>query len=291
MNLRKEIPREKVITFLLYTLILIMPFLITSVNKFGGINDDKSIMLYIITFCIVILSFSNIEIKKISLISITLLIYGLLVIVATIFSKYRDSAIVGFLGRNEGMITILCYIVLFLASKKYFIIKKRGINIILFTVTIMSLLAIIQLYVYDPIYKQATLFGVNKDIAIASQLERLMGTIGHRNFMSTYLIIFLPISVSFYVVFKEKKYFIFSTIIFIALLCTTTRSGWISVASFAFLGGVFIRKNKEYLKRSFKLVVVAIIAVFIVNLTMQGTLLNRANTMKNDVVNFMKGRH
>lgn len=286
MNLRKEIPREKVITFLLYTLILIMPFLITSVNKFGGINDDKSIMLYIITFCIVILSFSNIEIKKISLISITLLIYGLLVIVATIFSKYRDSAIVGFLGRNEGMITILCYIVLFLASKKYFIIKKRGINIILFTVTIMSLLAIIQLYVYDPIYKQATLFGVNKDIAIASQLERLMGTIGHRNFMSTYLIIFLPISVSFYVVFKEKKYFIFSTIIFIALLCTTTRSGWISVASFAFLGGVFIRKNKEYLKRSFKLVVVAIIAVFIVNLTMQGTLLNRANTMKNDVVNF-----
>ena len=286
MNLRKEIPREKVITFLLYTLILIMPFLITSVNKFGGINDDKSIMLYIITFCIVILSFSNIEIKKISLISITLLIYGLLVIVATIFSKYRDSAIVGFLGRNEGVITILCYIVLFLASKKYFIIKKRGINIILFTVTIMSLLAIIQLYVYDPIYKQATLFGVNKDIAIASQLERLMGTIGHRNFMSTYLIIFLPISVSFYVVFKEKKYFIFSTIIFIALLCTTTRSGWISVASFALLGGVFIRKNKEYLKRSFKLVVVAIIAVFIVNLTMQGTLLNRANTMKNDVVNF-----
>ena len=34
------------------------------------------------------------------------------------------------------------------------------------------------------------------------------------------------------------------------------------------------------------MVVVAIIAVFIVNLTMQGTLLNRANTMKNDVVNF-----
>ena len=49
----------------------------------------------------------------------------------------------------------------------------------------MSLLAIIQIYIYDPIYNQPTLYGVNRDIGIAATLERSMGTIGHRNFMST----------------------------------------------------------------------------------------------------------
>lgn len=184
------------------------------------------------------------------------------------------------------MITILCYVVLFIASKNHIIISKKTINITLILVTLMSLLVIMQLYIYDPIYNQATMYGINRDVAIASKLERLLGTIGHRNFMSTYLVIFLPISISLYIKLKEKKYLVYSIVIFIALMCTTTRSGWLSVILFMIVMLFFIRGKKEYLKRFFNIIMIFMAIVLVINISLNGVISSRSDKFKNEVVEF-----
>ena len=99
INWNKEIDIDKIISFFIYMLIWIMPFLITSINKLGGINYDKCIMIYVITSFIIVFSLK--DIKKIkSLITIILLIYSVLVILATIFSINKNVALLGFFWKK-----------------------------------------------------------------------------------------------------------------------------------------------------------------------------------------------
>lgn len=99
INWNKEIDIDKIISFFLYMLIWIMPFLITSINKLGGINDDKCIMIYVITSFIIVFSIKDIKKRK-SLITIILLIYSVLVILATIFSINKNVALLGFFWKK-----------------------------------------------------------------------------------------------------------------------------------------------------------------------------------------------
>lgn len=99
INWNKEIDIDKIISFFIYMLIWIMPFLITSINKLGGINYDKCIMIYVITSFIIVFSLKDIKKRK-SLITIILLIYSVLVILATIFSINKNVALLGFFWKK-----------------------------------------------------------------------------------------------------------------------------------------------------------------------------------------------
>ena len=99
INWNKEIDIDKIISFFIYMLIWIMLFLITSINKLGGINYDKCIMIYVITSFIIVFSLKDIKKRK-SLITIILLIYSVLVILATIFSINKNVALLGFFWKK-----------------------------------------------------------------------------------------------------------------------------------------------------------------------------------------------
>ena len=105
----------------------------------------------------------------------------------------------------------------------------------------MSIYAVFQYYGIDPL--RIRMFGGEKSID-------MVATIGNRNFLSSYLLLFLILSIGIYI-FKNKKIFsIYSSIILAGVLVTYTRSGWLSLVVCCIIGLSFVFINKDRIKRS-----------------------------------------
>ncbi|MGL5576886.1 MAG: hypothetical protein ACRDCW_15210, partial [Sarcina sp.] len=111
----------------------------------------------------------------------------------TIFSILGPAIMVALLGnknRYEGLIIYGFYFLFFIAAKKYMKVNKKLIEICCILATLMALLTIAQLHRIDPIYSY---------ISEASSSFSEFGTIGNRNFLSTYLLLFQAITLGIFV--------------------------------------------------------------------------------------------
>ena len=195
----------------------------------------------------------------------------------TIFTIIGPAFFISLLGnrdRYEGLLIYGIYFLLFIAAKKYMKVNKVMLDIILITSSIMAILTIFQLHNIDPIY--SFLSGTN-----GAYSE--FGTIGNRNFLSTYLLIFEVIALGAFIFFNKKRYLIYSSIIFAGILSGQTRGVWIGFIIMALTGLIFSIKNKKQL---FKMVIVVICFTGILlglNYTSKGEILGRFNTLTDDV--------
>ncbi len=262
----KEIKIEVIIRFLLYFILTIYPFILLPEGAPIYI-PNRLMLLFDISIILIGLILLDRKIKLYS-VNIISLIFLFTLFIASIFSRYKEIAFWGTISSNEGFFVICTYILLFIVSTNYFKINKKSFNLILIAPTIMCMYGILQFYGYDPIQK--IILG---EIVTNSTI----GLIGHRNFFSTYIILFLSVYLSYYIFNGGKKYFICSSIMFAALLCTTTRSGWVSFAIMIFMGLIFILKRKDCLKRA-SIVFVVFTSIFItLNYTSSGAIFNRAS--------------
>ena len=195
----------------------------------------------------------------------------------TIFAIIGPAFFVSLLGnknRYEGLLIYGIYFLLFISAKKYMRVNKTLINIILIASSFMAILTIFQLHNIDPIY--SFLSGSN-----GAHSE--FGTIGNRNFLSTYLLIFEAISLGAFIFFNKKCYLVYSSIIFAGILSGQTRGVWIGFIIMAFTGLLFIIKNKKQLFRMLIVVVCFTGILFSLNYTSKGEILSRFNTLTDDV--------
>lgn len=261
------------INTLLLLVITIMPFIVFPFGKYYYINT-KVIFLYtcgILIFLLMIID-RKIEIKKEYLFT---LLFLESIFIASIFSNYKDIAFLGSPNRQEGFLMYLVYIILFIAASKYLIINKVTINIILSCSCIMSIYTILQMFEIDPIQKYlyntiVTPDGINGSIGS-------IGTIGNYNFVSSYICMFLFISIGIYIFKNKKIYLIPSIILFMGLLATRTRGGWVSFAIVSCIGILFIIRKKEYYIRTLALLGALVISFFTINYFSDNKILDRAN--------------
>ncbi len=121
-----------------------------------------------------------------------------------------DTSIWGAYNRNEGFLSILCYYMLFLNSKG---LDKKEISAViklLFGVGIVQFIySLLQVFARFP---GISTFSMNEVNYMA------MGFVGNPNFLGSYTIMLLGLSLMLYFIKEEKKYFWLSLIFYVNLI-------------------------------------------------------------------------
>lgn len=263
--LYKDIKIETIINILLYSIIWVMPFIVVNVS-FPRYMVGKQIYLYVVGLLLTLIVI-YLRPKKFTREELVAFIFLVTIIIPTIFSPVRDIALWGSLERGEGLIIFFIYVILFLLSRRYLIVNKILLDITLISSCIMSLYSVGQYYGIDPI--QRWMFGY-------ISRSQAMGLIGNRNFLSSYICIFLFISMAIYIFYANKKYLLYSSILFGGLICTLTRSGWLAFLIYSFLGLILIIKDKNKLKKALLVFVIFSSIFILLNISSKNESINRA---------------
>ncbi len=202
-----------------------------------------------------------------------LMIYWLLLIVTTYFSVNHYNSIWGSFRREEGIISILSYSVLFIFSKNYFRWNKKYLKWILASAVIVSLYGILQYFGLDPIPRDELRFGWG---------SRAFSTMGNPNFLGSYLVLMLPLSMFSFIQDKKVSLLISSSIIYTCLLFTFTRSALLGFLVILLSIAIYIYKNKSLRKNAIFLFGVFAAITILINFQSNGRLLNRVLSIGSD---------
>jgi len=187
-------------------------------------------------------------------------------LVSTFFSIDKFTSIFGFPSRlNGGLISQLAYLIIFacaLINLNFEKIKKILIAIVISAFAV-SFWGIPAHFDKDP----SCLVLVGKLTSSCWKQDfnptlRIFSTLGQPNWLASYLVLILPISITFLLTYKNKEsrifFFISTSLIFWAIILTNSRAGVlglvISLGVFAILLG--IKNLKENLKTVFPLAII-----------------------------------
>lgn len=166
-------------------------------------------------------------------IDIYLFILILTAFISTIFSLDIHKSIIGEYHRNEGLLSMLSYYLIFLNGKT--ITNQKDQNIILNTFFILGIIQVI--YAIFQIY---TDFSFIKRYSISFLA---MGLCGNPNFLGSYMVMLLLITTSLYVIDKRRKYLILSIIYFIGLILASSTGPFLTlIFSLIFLAIIYRHK-------------------------------------------------
>ncbi|WP_195266672.1 O-antigen ligase family protein [Clostridium sp. 1001275B_160808_H3] len=263
--LTKEIDFKILVNIILYSVIVIMPFIVVNVSSPRYVIG-KMIFLYVVGV-ISIIALIGLKVTEFNIEHKIALVFMLTMLIPSILSPQKYVAFIGNIQRNEGFVMYCIYILLFILSSKYFVINEKLINLVLISSCVMGIYGILQFYNIDPV--QFWMFGF---ISVSDSI----GMIGNRNFFSSYLCIFLFISMAIYIFYEGKRYLIYSIILFGALITTLTRSGWLAFLVYSLIGLIFIIKDKKRLKKSV-VVFISFLSIFLLlNLSTNCKIIGRA---------------
>ena len=263
----KEIEPEVLVNIILYSVIVAMPFIVVNVSSPRYVIG-KTIFLYVVGI-ISIIALIRLKVTGFNIENKIALVFILTMVISSILSPQKYVAFIGNIQRNEGVLMYCIYIILFVLSSKYFIINEKLLNLILISPCIMGIYGVIQFYGIDPV--QLWMFGF---IPVSNSI----GMIGNRNFFSSYLCIFLFISMATYIFYGGKRYLIYSIILFAALITTLTRSGWLAFLVYSAIGLFFIIKDKNRMKKSVIIFILFLSVFLLLNLSTKGKSIERIET-------------
>lgn len=284
-NLSVSIDKTLYITFLALT--VITPILFSTKNS-ELFEVPKMFFVYFCATLILFLTlFKFIQEKKITipenLIVLSLLIFLILQIISTLTSIDKFTSIFGFPSRlNGGLLSQVAYLTIFggalvnLTSQR----AKQLIVAAIVTTTAVSLWGIPGHFGYDPNcliltgHLNATCWQADFD-----PTKRIFSTLGQPNWLASYLVLTLPITIAMSIIGKNlKKWLIFSalsSILFAALIFTSSRAGLVGISiSFVIFGSLL---GKKYLSRNLKIIAGLTLAFLLVITIFSKPLILRIN--------------
>lgn len=218
-------------------------------------------------------------------------IYALLIILSTIFSKYKEVALDGFIARYEGMYILLCYIALMFIVINLVKSEKQMqflLKALLISALIIGLIGAFQLIGLD-LFR--TNFGKRLILpqeyhdsldAVDFRFEKsyIYSTLANPNYVGSYMVMLIPIAFTAFIFVKKiwvKAGFASLTLILIAnLLGSRSRAGLIGAGVAVIFGLILLRKFILKRKLLFFGAVGVAIALFIgINAALNGMLINR----------------
>ena len=244
-----ENKKDKVLMILLIINVIWVFFGIFSYNYFKFTYRSLS-MSYILLFLVNLFVSVYFLIRKKfksnykDIFIILLVLFG---IIATIFSKNISVSLYGYWQRNEGFLQLLYYYsLLYLGS--HIDDSKYKLRIIYFIISfgifnsIITILQVYNLFSFIPINYRGVMLG--------------QGLMTNSNFLGSYMVLCLGLSIGLFLYEKNKKHnilnFIFMTVLYIGLLLSNALSGVVGfIFSLLFILIIFIysliKKNiKKY---------------------------------------------
>ncbi|MDP4089393.1 MAG: O-antigen ligase family protein [Bacillota bacterium] len=228
---------KKLASYMLLILVCITPIL---VKPFGDerFSFPKAMFLYLCCL-IMLIALITYRIKDkrrhtFSLQGKLILVYIFICIISTLFTVNLYNSLIGRSGRWEGLFAILCYVFLFFIASFYYEFNINHLRFIAVTSMVVSILGILQFFGYDLVY------GFGPD---SLWYKQCFSTIGHRNFVGSYICLMLPLMSISFIYLKDKLCFAASCLLFLCMLSSTTRSAWLSMSALLFLLIVFTVKK------------------------------------------------
>ncbi len=164
-------------------------------------------------------------------------------LLSTLFSINPYTSFWGYYSRyHQGLLTTICYTILFFAASIYLDKKsvQKLIKVSVGTAVVISLYAIAQR------------LGVDKTLWIQDVVNRPFSTLGQPNWLAAYLLPNLFLSLYFLQTKNSKKYYslftIYYLLIFTALLLTKSRSGFIALAISYLVYWVLLLRQFSFIK-------------------------------------------
>lgn len=281
-NIKEGVLENKLDSYLVigfYLLIFFLPLLISRITfeqfdlpKVVALNIVTQLMLFIWLMKILLISKTELHRTKIDYLALILLV---LMVIATIFSWDKPTAIFGKYRRYEGLITFIDYLLLlFLAAQTFRGFEKmktiiRTMTLISFAVAIYG---IIQWLGLDPL-PWATL---------PFEERRSFSTFGNPALLGGYIALMLPVAFgNIFSVRKRSEQFLYSfgtLLLFICLITTFTRGAWVSaligVIVFLFLSLPVLIENRRLVFIIFGIFFALLVVLVIISSSAKNPTLN-----------------
>lgn len=265
-----QLTKEQIINIILYMTIIVMPLIVTKKIEPKFLMTKLAFLYIACTLAFIVFIWNRkYDFKKEHIFAI---LFILSILISVIFSPFKKTALWGSFYRYEGFVSILIYVVFFIIASQYFKVNKKSINLLLIVGSIMGIYGVLQILGIDPI----------QDWMFDGNITKVAyGTIGNRNFFSSYLILFLTLSTALYIFKGEKKYLIYTILIYLGEVCTLTRSGWIAYFICLVLLSFFAFKEKK-IKRIVILIAILAISTTSINFISQSQILGRVEHTKTE---------
>ena len=272
-----DFSKEQIINFLLHVAIILVPLIILDFRLFdidsevsqGHSQFVEGKVYFMMILGVLLLILSIMSLRKINKENIIALIFLATIFVSAICSPYMNTAFFGNNDRGEGFIIIAIYVLMFILASHYFKPGKITIRIIFISSVLISLIALIQFLGFDLV---AYILKFSQPA-----IHDAVGTLGNRNFMGTYTLIFLILSMSIYIFKGKKEYLVYAVFNFIGLMSSLTRGCWIAFIIVSIIGTFFIIKRKDCLKRALLLVSALLVMFIAINLTTGNKVIDRCS--------------
>ncbi len=173
-------------------------------------------------------------------------------------------------GRFEGFLTLFFYAVLFYASREHMRLTHTNIRFFISIQAIIALYAIAQFFKIDPL------------VEYMNYTKGSYATIGNQNFLASWALLMLVISIGFYMKYRIHIYMIFPALFFGALLASNTRGAWLALILIGFASLYFLRFKQT---RRFHIAVFSsFLFVFLaMNFLSESKIERRTKTIKNEL--------
>jgi len=161
--------------------------------------------------------------------------------VSTLFSMDHPVSWFGYYSRfNGGMLSILCYVLLFYAYVTHIprSFQKTLLSFVFGSAIVVAIYGVLQH------------FGIDKHIWVQDVQARVFSTLGQPNWLAAYLVALMPIAFALTIIKHRKPVYLWTllvaTLFFSTLLCTKSRSGMIAfgIVDILFYAIVYIKSKR-----------------------------------------------
>lgn len=182
---------------------------------------------------------------------IGLISFYLCAVVSTLCSPYFTQVFNADHGRNNGLILLTAYLLVYFIITRMYVYKEYIILIYFISSCIVSLLTVLNYFYIDPL-------GIFNGYSKEQTILNFGSTIGNKNYIASYMAIFLSIALMMLVVtnFKEKRYMsvtagVATGIGYIGALCSDSSSVLLGLAVAIPVGAIFAARSYDHLRRFF----------------------------------------
>lgn len=180
-----------------------------------------------------------------SVTDIFMLCYLGLAVISTLLSEHTEEAFLGTGGRNNGLVLLLMYTLMYFILTRNYVQKNYVFVFYLVVSSAVALLTVLNFFNIDPLglldgYDEATIadFG---------------STLGNKNIIAAFMCIFLPAAIMMFVVIESKALRIISGISIVfaytGLLCADSTSDILGLLVILPVMAIFSARGFNYLKR------------------------------------------
>lgn len=276
---KKDFSEKEIVNFILMVTITLMPLMVIK-DVDSPFMYGKLGYLYTVGFLFLIYFFIRMKTFEFKIEEKVTLVFLISLIISTVKSIEPAYSLFGEDGWEQGLLMYIVYLLLFVVAINIFKLSKNKLNIMCIASCIMGIHTIFQFYGVDIILKYY--LKVEKYVG----LDAVIGTIGQRNLIAQYILVFSLISISLYIFTDDRRFLIYSLILFAALLATTTRGAWVGLAIALTIGFIMIFKEKKYYKKILIIMLSFIFIFFIMNIAKEKNMLvERVETIVEDTKN------